>query len=54
MDEIRNQEEKLMLEDATSWVNSKKIDEQQNFQGSHIVLFSFMARCLSVAYCLIS
>eukprot|EP00794_Sanderia_malayensis_P012945 gene12945-14277_t len=33
-DEIRNQEEQQMLEDATSWVNSNQVDEQYNFQGA--------------------
>ena len=39
IDEIRNQEEKVMMEDATSWVNSKNINEQYNFQGSYFDLF---------------
>jgi len=34
LDEIRNQEEKIMMEDATSWLNSKNIDEIYNFQGA--------------------
>ena len=33
LDEIRNQEEKIMMEDATSWLNTKNIDEKFNFQG---------------------
>jgi len=34
VEEARNEEEMLMIEDATSWLNQKKIDETLDWQGA--------------------
>ena len=35
VEEARNEEERVMIEDATSWLNKKKIDEVLDWQGKH-------------------
>ena len=34
MEEARNEEERIMLEDVSNWLNSKKIDERLDWQGA--------------------
>ena len=45
VEEARNEEERVMIEDATSWLNQKRIDEVLDWQGTlfqrNFVLTSF-------------
>lgn len=36
VEEARNEEERVMIEDATSWLNQKRIDEVLDWQGTII------------------
>ena len=41
VEEARNEEEKVMIEDATSWLNQKKIDEVLDWQGNRNLFSPF-------------
>ena len=34
VEEARNEEERLLMEDATSWLNQNKVDEVLDWQGA--------------------